>query len=148
MSIIEALFFKKVNVFKHLAINETLGERLKQLRSDHGFTQKQVSSMLGVDRATYGNYEKDKRIPPFDVIEKFAKLLNVSLDLFTSKEHLKQEITKDTSVDSKIYDKVSNSYNVDELKSIALELISENAMLNADNKALRKKLVQLMLEMK
>lgn len=57
-----------------------LGKRLKELRSELKLTQKQVASALGLNTVTYLHYEKGQREPPLGVLVDMAKFFGVSSD--------------------------------------------------------------------
>ncbi|MBR3804695.1 MAG: helix-turn-helix transcriptional regulator [Clostridia bacterium] len=57
-----------------------LGKNLKELRIEHGYTQKQVADMLNINSVTYLHYEKDQREPPLSLLADMAKLYEVSVD--------------------------------------------------------------------
>ena len=57
-----------------------LGERLKFLRAKNGFTQKQVSEALSIDRSTYTYYEIGKTNPDVNMLRKLSRLYNISID--------------------------------------------------------------------
>lgn len=57
-----------------------LGERLKELREEKGFTQKQLAEKLGINSVTYLHYEKDQREPPLALLADIAKFYGVSVD--------------------------------------------------------------------
>ena len=57
-----------------------LGERLRFLRTKNGFTQKQVSEALSIDRSTYTYYEIGKTNPDVHMLRKLSHLYNVSID--------------------------------------------------------------------
>ena len=57
-----------------------LGERLKELREDRGYTQKQLSEKLGINSVTYLHYEKDLREPPLSLLADMAVFFGVSVD--------------------------------------------------------------------
>lgn len=65
-----------------------LNERLKELRKLKNLTQQQLAEILGIDRSNYANYERGKRIPPIDKIEKIADFFNVSIDYLMGREEL------------------------------------------------------------
>ena len=45
-----------------------LGKRLKELREERGYTQKQVAGKLGLNSVTYLHYEKEQREPPLALL--------------------------------------------------------------------------------
>ena len=57
-----------------------LGKNLKELRTEHGYTQKQVADLLNINSVTYLHYEKDQREPPLSLLADMAKLYDVSVD--------------------------------------------------------------------
>ena len=57
-----------------------LGERLKELREEHGYTQKQFAEKLNINSVTYLHYEKSQREPPLALLAEFAAFYGVSTD--------------------------------------------------------------------
>ena len=57
-----------------------LGQRLKELREEKGFTQKQLAQTLGINSVTYLHYEKEQREPPLTLLADIAKFYGVSVD--------------------------------------------------------------------
>ena len=57
----------------------TFGDILKELRLKHGLTQKAVAEHLSISPAAYSLYEKGKREPKYETLEKIANLFNVSV---------------------------------------------------------------------
>lgn len=57
-----------------------LGERLKELREERGYTQKQLSEKLGINCVTYLHYEKEQREPPLSLLADIAMFYGVSVD--------------------------------------------------------------------
>lgn len=57
-----------------------LGERLKELREEGGYTQKQFADLLGINSVTYLHYEKDQREPPLALLADIAVFYGVSVD--------------------------------------------------------------------
>ncbi len=64
--------------------NETLGQRLKRLRTDNSFTQKHVADALNIDRSTYTYYERGKTEPNHATTIKLARIFNVSVQLIVT----------------------------------------------------------------
>jgi transcriptional regulator with XRE-family HTH domain len=56
------------------------GERLKELRLGRDLKQSDLAAMLGVAASTIGSYERCERQPTFELLNKYAKLFNVSID--------------------------------------------------------------------
>lgn len=62
--------------------DQTLGEKLRELRESYGLSQGQVASALNIDRSTYTNYELDKTRPSLEMLVKLAHIFNVPKDTF------------------------------------------------------------------
>jgi transcriptional regulator with XRE-family HTH domain len=66
--------------------------RVRQARTDAGYTQRAVAMLLGVDASTYNNYERGRgkeppTLMPMHLIERFCVLCQVPIDwLVTGKE--------------------------------------------------------------
>lgn len=60
-----------------------LGEMMKKLRKEHGFSQTVVAEYLDVDRSTYTKYELG-RIPDATVVARLAALYGISADSILS----------------------------------------------------------------
>lgn len=57
-----------------------LGQRLKELREEKGYTQKQLADKFGINSVTYLHYEKEQREPPLSLLADIAKFYGVSVD--------------------------------------------------------------------
>lgn len=57
-----------------------LGQRLKELRIERGWTQKETAEKLGLHSVTYLHYEKGQREPPLALLADMAALFEVSTD--------------------------------------------------------------------
>ena len=53
---------------------------IRQLRKEQGWTKKQLSEKLHVGKTTASNYETGYSEPDIDMLNKMAKLFNVSVD--------------------------------------------------------------------
>lgn len=60
-----------------------IGERIKKLREEKGFTQKQFSEAVAINISTLASYERDTREPGIDLILKVANYFNVTTDYLT-----------------------------------------------------------------
>ena len=60
-------------------MENVIGNNLKVLRENSGYTQKQISEFLGINRSAYANYESGERVAPMNVLEGVAKLFGVDL---------------------------------------------------------------------
>ena len=57
-----------------------IGERLQELRKDHGMSQMELAQKLHVSFHTISSYERDRSIPNDEIKLKIARLFDVSLD--------------------------------------------------------------------
>lgn len=57
-----------------------IGEKLKKLRDERNYTQKEISSILGIAQNTYSGYETNKHIPDLEILIKIADLYKTSVD--------------------------------------------------------------------
>ena len=57
-----------------------LGQRLKELRTSNGYTQKEIADKLGINSVTYLHYEKSQRQPPLELLADIAAFYDVSVD--------------------------------------------------------------------
>ena len=54
--------------------------RIKNLREDNNFTQKQLSKFLNISQVAYSYYELNKRNIPLELLCKLADFYNTSID--------------------------------------------------------------------
>lgn len=54
--------------------------RIRDLREDNDYTQKQIAEYLLCDQSLYSKYELNKRDIPLQLIIKLAKFYNTSID--------------------------------------------------------------------
>ena len=64
-----------------------LGTRLKELREEKGFTQKQLADKLNINSVTYLHYEKEQREPPLSLLADIAVFYGVSVDYLLGLEN-------------------------------------------------------------
>lgn len=86
----------------------TFGDILKELRLKHGLTQKAVAEHLSISPAAYSLYEKGKREPKYETLEKIANLFNVSVGYLVSGQ--KDYIYTISSVDPKYFNQLQNLF--------------------------------------
>ena len=80
---------------------KTLGERLKDLRKEKGYTLEQVAEKLNTTKITISRYENNLREPKREAISQFAKLFNVSTDYLHGHTNDKFTLTKEDKMDIK-----------------------------------------------
>ena len=64
----------------------TLGDRMRILRSGRGLTQQAVAEALGVSRSAVAMWEKNEREPNLETLAALAKLLNVPMTALVERE--------------------------------------------------------------
>lgn len=69
------------------------GERLKQLRQSRDLKQSDLAAILDISMSAVGSYERCERQPSFELLHKYSKYFNVSIDymLCNSNEKLTVE---------------------------------------------------------
>lgn len=95
---------------------------LKKLRSKYGYTQKELSNVLGIKQTTISNYEKGLRFPDADKLRQISNLFNVSIDYLLGEE---REVTnnKDYNLFNKEEYKKFLNYLLNGYKNEARDLI-------------------------
>ena len=87
-----------------------LGERIKSRREELGFTQLQISQVLGVTPQHISVIEKNKRAPSLDSLAKLAQELGVTTDyLITGKESVVSDIIPVIKADKTLNLEVKNA---------------------------------------
>ena len=64
------------------------GTRLKELRTAHGFTLRQLGKELDISYSSLSNYENGVQQPNYETLEKIATFFNVRLDYLTGKSDI------------------------------------------------------------
>lgn len=67
-----------------------IGRRIKQLRIEQEYTQKQLAEKIGLTPKMISFYENGERVPPIDILLKLVQIFNVSSDYLlgnTDKRH-------------------------------------------------------------
>ena len=57
-----------------------IGERLAEVRRDHGDTQQDLADKLNVTKFTISNWEQEKSVPSHELLVKVCQLYSVSAD--------------------------------------------------------------------
>ena len=57
-----------------------MNTRIKSLREDNDYTQKEISKMLNVSQVAYSYYELNKRSIPLKLLSNLADFYNTSVD--------------------------------------------------------------------
>lgn len=67
-------------------MNIKLSKRIKELRKQKGYTQKEFADFIGVGQTTIANYEKGLRVPDTEKLNKIADYFQVTLDYLLGRE--------------------------------------------------------------
>ena len=59
-----------------------VGEKIRHLRRQKGWSQKQLGDLIGVDNSTISQYETYMRTPSCDVLIRLCQVFQVSADYF------------------------------------------------------------------
>ena len=70
-------------------MKEIIAKRLKELRLERGYTQRQIAIYSDITETAYQNYELMQRVPRVEVLVKIADFYNVSLDYLTGRTNTK-----------------------------------------------------------
>lgn len=65
----------------------SIGEKLRQLRSDKNLTQKNLADILHITRTTYVKYETDSIKLSFEKASKLADFFNITTDYLLENKH-------------------------------------------------------------
>ncbi len=57
-----------------------IGERLSEIRKDHGHTQVDLANLLGVTLSTVRSWEQEKSSPSHDLLVAICRLYHISSD--------------------------------------------------------------------
>ena len=71
-------------------------ENIRKLRTDMGYTQKQVAEVLGVSQNTYSQYEIGVLNYPVDALVKLADFYGVSVDYLLGRTDTKEPYPRRT----------------------------------------------------
>ena len=69
-------------------------KRLKDLRVDNDYLQKDIANLLGITQQYYSRYELGHYTMPLEHIIKLAKFYNVSLDYIVGLSDIKETKTR------------------------------------------------------
>lgn len=58
--------------------------RIKEIREDKDYSQKDIAKLLGITQAQYSRYETGENTIPLEKIEKLAIFYNTSIDYLVS----------------------------------------------------------------
>ncbi len=71
-------------------IKKEFGLRIKEVRNKKGITQYQLAELVGIDPKHMSHIETGRSFPKADLIEKFAKALDIEYSELFNTEHLQE----------------------------------------------------------
>lgn len=81
----------------------TLGEKLKELRTEKNWKQDAIAIDIGTDKRTISLYENDKISPSIETISKIAQVYNISIDYLLINDYPRRPLyLKDNSIVEKL----------------------------------------------
>jgi len=100
-----------------VVLKMSIGKRVANLRIKHKLTQEELAKRVEISRAALSHYEKDRREPDLETIEKIADYFDVTTDYLIGR-------TDDSHPDILIKDKEGNIHGA-EVKSSTYDSLSE-----------------------
>jgi transcriptional regulator with XRE-family HTH domain len=94
--IISTYSLKEVRIMVESDIMIDIGSRLRELRKEKGFTQKEVALKLNIGQTTYAGYENNKSNPDLGMLDQLSNFYNVTTDYLIGKTDIKLTITEMT----------------------------------------------------
>jgi|AGTN01.2.fsa_nt_gi Predicted transcriptional regulators len=122
----------------------TLGSRIKALRTDSGLSQPKLAKIIGVNNSAISFWENDVNEPKANYIVKLAKAFNITTDELLDAENIDTaKITKIKSEIQILFDSMNYAHR-NMLKNIAEEFLrAENqdpvGILKSDKGAVEKR---------
>jgi HTH-type transcriptional regulator xre len=95
-----------LNFFKKFLKGENmLYERLKKLRQEKKYTQKDIATFLNISQPAYQQFESGKKKINLETMQKLANFFNVSTDYLLGKTDIPDpdsDIDLDTAIDNSV----------------------------------------------
>lgn len=99
---------------------QILGERLKQLRDEFGFDQKEMGRKLNITSSAYGYYEQGRNEPPLETLVKIAEIFNVTTDYLLGRSDIRE---------NPVYYTLSDKLTLTQAELLVIERMQENLLL-------------------
>ncbi|MBQ3803179.1 MAG: helix-turn-helix transcriptional regulator [Oscillospiraceae bacterium] len=79
----------------------TMGERIKQLRKENGWTQTELAEKMGVTKGTVSTWETDSRRPAFETLDQLCDLFDRSMGYVTGQSDIPghSRMTQEEAID-------------------------------------------------
>ena len=92
----------------------TFGQKIKELRTDMGFTQKDLADQLHVSFQTVSKWENDENEPDISTIKRIAKIFSVTTDSLLDIDS-EEEVIVDTQTEDTVCHKCGKHLKDDEV---------------------------------
>jgi transcriptional regulator with XRE-family HTH domain len=80
------------------------GKRLKQLRKENRWTQKELGEKINISDRVIGYYESSERFPSDEtILNKIAEIFNVSVDYLLGRTDIKSPYINNEKIKNKAY---------------------------------------------
>lgn len=99
---------------------QILGKRLKQLRDEFGFDQKEMGRKLNITSSAYGYYEQGRNEPPLETLVKIAEIFNVTTDYLLGRSDIRE---------NSVYYTLSDKLTLTQAELLVIERMQENLLL-------------------
>lgn len=99
---------------------QILGKRLKQLRDEFGFDQKEMGRKLNITSSAYGYYEQGRNEPPLETLVKIAEIFNVTTDYLLGRSDIRE---------NSVYYTLSDKLTLTQAELLVVERMQENLLL-------------------
>lgn len=96
------------------------GDKIKELRVQHGLLQRQVASILDIDTPMYSKYERGERLPKEGQINQLATLFNTEereLRILCMSDRIMKTLSKDNDIKVDVINNVMLSINISKISS-------------------------------
>jgi transcriptional regulator with XRE-family HTH domain len=115
-----------------MTLDNTLGNKIRSLRTLKGFTQENMAKMLGISPTAYAKIEQDITDVNVSRLSQIAEKLNVSIaDLFNVGERISNSFNNSNQGSSLIITNASN------------DILVSHERLKTENEGLKKEVVHL-----
>ena len=91
---------------------------LRDLRVEHGLTQKELSKVLSVSESTIGMYERGCREPDFETLEEIADYFNVDMDFLIGRSNVTRNYIRPPFVRINVYGSVPAGVPVEAIQDV------------------------------
>lgn len=100
----------------------TLGTKIIKLRQDKGITQEELAKLIPVDQSMISYYEKNKKKPSTEVLEKIADIFDVSVDYLLGRTDDPRPVEEITDAHQRIEEALADDPEAENLLDFWKEL--------------------------